>query len=120
MAAEKIIAFCGIDCASCPAYVGTQTGDMELLAKTAAEWSGDGEPLTAKDLLCSSCTQTEERLFKWCVHCKIKDCCREKEFTNCAYCDEYACDDLNKLWDMFPSQEARATLDEVRREVKRL
>jgi len=120
VAEEKLIAFCGIDCASCPAYVGTQTGDEELLAKTAAEWSGESEPLTADDLVCYSCVQTEQRLFKWCAHCKIKDCCGEKEFTNCAYCDEYACDELKKLWDLFESQVPRTTLDDLRREVKRL
>ncbi len=120
MAEEKIIAFCGIDCAACPAFVATQTGDAELLAKTAEEWSTAEEPLTPEDVICYSCTQLEKRLFTWSVHCKMKDCCREKDVASCAYCDEYACDDLKKLWDMVESQSPRTTLDDVRREVKRL
>ena len=119
-AEQKITAFCGIDCAECPAYVGTREGDAELLAKTAAEWSSDDEPLTAEDLICYTCLQTEKRLFTWCALCRMKDCCREKDAPNCAYCDEYACDDLKKLWDMVQSQDPRKTLDDVRREVKRL
>jgi hypothetical protein len=117
---EKVIAFCGIDCAACPAYVGTQAGDMELLANTAAEWSSDGEQLTAEDLICYTCLQTEKHIFKWCVRCRMKDCCREKGIPNCAHCDEYACEDLKKLWNMVESQEPRKTLDHIRWEVTRL
>lgn len=120
MAEEKVIAFCGIDCAACPAYIGTQTGDEELLAKTAEEWSTDDEALAPEDVICYSCTQTEKRLFTWCKHCRMKDCCREKDIPNCAYCDEYACEDLKKLWNMVESQGPRKTLDDIRREVKRL
>jgi hypothetical protein len=120
VAEEKIIAFCGIDCAACPAYVGTQAGDAELLAKTAAEWSSAEEPLTAEDLICYTCLQTEKRLFKWCARCRMKDCCREKDIPNCAHCDEYACGDLKKLWDMVAPQEPRMVLDDIRREVNRL
>ena len=120
MAEGKIIAFCGIDCTACPAYVGTQAGDEELLAKTAAEWSVGDEQLTVEDMECYSCLQTEKRLFKWCSLCKVKDCCREKDLANCAHCDEYACEDLKKLWDMVQSQDPRMVLDDIRREVKRL
>jgi hypothetical protein len=120
VAEGNIIAFCGIDCAACPAYVGTQAGDEELLAKTAAEWSSDDEPLAAEDVICYSCTQTEKRLYTWCSACRMKDCCREKGIANCAYCGEYACDDLKKLWDVVESHTPRATLDDIRREVKRL
>jgi hypothetical protein len=120
VAAEKIIAFCGIDCASCPAYIGTAGGDEELLKKTAEEWSTAEEQLTPEDVICHSCTQTEKRLFTWCKQCRVKDCCREKDLANCAYCDEYACDELKNLWDIVESQEPRRTLDDIRREIKRL
>jgi hypothetical protein len=120
VAEEKIIAFCGIDCAACPAYIGTQAGDAELLAKAAAQWSTADEPLTPEDVICYSCTQTEKRLYTWCSACRMKDCCREKNIPNCAHCDEYACEDLKKLWDMVASQDPRMTLDDLRREVKRL
>lgn len=120
MTEERIIAFCGIDCAACPAYVATEAGDEDLLAKTAAEWSSDDEPLAPEDVICHSCTQTEKRLYKWCSACRMKDCCREKDIPNCAHCDEYACDDLKKLWDMVASPEPRLVLDDIRREVKRL
>jgi hypothetical protein len=47
----KIIAFCGILCSDCPAYLATQAADDEALAKQAAEWSSDEYPLTADDLI---------------------------------------------------------------------
>lgn len=120
MAEEKMIAFCGIDCAACPAYVGTQTGDERLLAKTAEEWSTGEYPLKPEDVICDSCTVAGKRLPSFTSLCKMKDCCREKGIPNCAYCDEYACEDLKKLWDMVQSQDPRKTLDDIRREVKRL
>jgi hypothetical protein len=115
-----MIAFCGINCAACPAYLGTRDGDEELLARTAAEWSFGENKLTAEDMEWYSCLQEEKRLFKWCAQCKVKDCCREKNLPDCAHCDEYACGDLKKLWDMFPSEDARLALDDVRRQIKRL
>jgi hypothetical protein len=120
MAEEKMIAYCGITCHACPAYVGTQAGDKELLEKTAAEWSFGEEKLTVGDMECYSCLQTEKPLFKWCALCKVKECCREKDLPNCAHCDEYACEDLKKLWDMFRSDDARMMLDDIRRDIKRL
>lgn len=115
-----MIAFCGINCAACPAYLGTQAGDEELLARTAEEWSFGEQKLTAADMECYSCLQTEKRLFKWCALCKVKECCRDKGLANCAHCDDYACEELKELWGMFPSDAARMALDDIRRDIKRL
>lgn len=35
----RMIAFCGLDCARCGAYLATQADDDELRAATAREWS---------------------------------------------------------------------------------
>ena len=34
---SKLIAYCGIDCSKCDAYIATITNDSELKAKTAKE-----------------------------------------------------------------------------------
>ncbi|MBN1875577.1 MAG: DUF3795 domain-containing protein, partial [Anaerolineae bacterium] len=35
---DKIIAYCGLNCAECPAYLATQANDMEALEHVAEEW----------------------------------------------------------------------------------
>lgn len=34
-----MIAYCGIDCSKCDAYIATITNDSELKTKTAKDWS---------------------------------------------------------------------------------
>ena len=36
---NKMIAFCGLDCTKCDAYIATQTNDDALRAQTAKLWS---------------------------------------------------------------------------------
>ena len=35
---DKIVAYCGLVCTGCPAYVATQADDRAALEKVAAEW----------------------------------------------------------------------------------
>ena len=57
MAANRIIAYCGLDCAECPAYIATRAGDEARLAETATEWSSDDYPVSAAEVPCDGCVQ---------------------------------------------------------------
>ena len=35
---DKIIAYCGLVCSDCSAYVATQANDQEALERVAAQW----------------------------------------------------------------------------------
>ena len=35
---NQMIAYCGLTCTDCPAYVATQENDREALENVAAEW----------------------------------------------------------------------------------
>lgn len=35
---DKMIAYCGLVCTNCPAYVATQADDRDALEKVAAQW----------------------------------------------------------------------------------
>jgi hypothetical protein len=96
MAANRIFAYCGLDCAECPAYIATQAGDEARLAETATQWSSDDYPVSAAEVPCDGCVQQGGRLFKWCRDCPIRACCIEKGYVNCAYCDDLPCDKLAK------------------------
>ena len=88
-----MIAYCGLKCEECPAYLATQEDDVEQLKALATEWSTDDYPFTLADMRCDGCTTTE-RVFKWCQDCPIRACCIAKGFANCAHCADLPCDKL--------------------------
>ncbi len=113
--AEKMIAYCGLVCTECPAYVGTQTGDEELLEKTAERWSTPEHKIRPDDILCDGCRAVGKRLTGFCSCCKVRSCGMEKGLENCACCDEYPCKTLEELWGFIKArEEAKAVLDEIR------
>lgn len=113
---ERRIAHCGIDCNECPAFKAQCTQDTELQEKTAAEWSkAYNADIKPEDVYCTSCTTEEGKHFSHCSVCAIRSCGRERGHDNCASCADYACEKLEELFKMVPT--ARATLDELRREL---
>ena len=116
MADDKLIAFCGILCSECPAYKATLAGDGEALAKQATEWSSEEYTLTAGDLLCDGCIYEDKRAAKFCLECDVRQCAREKGLENCAHCDDFPCDRLEKPWAW--SVDAKTTLEEIRQKLK--
>jgi len=103
---ESNISFCGIDCSSCPAYLATQANDAEKLAEVAKGWSSEEFPLGPDDVLCDGCHA--ERVAKFTPECITRQCGLEKGVANCAECEEYVCDKLEKQWEML-GKEARAS-----------
>jgi hypothetical protein len=111
---EKIIAFCGLDCAQCPAYVATQSGDREALERTAAMWREqlNAPEITADSIVCDGCTG-EGRLSGYCSICEIRACAIGRNLATCAPCAEYeGCAKLAAFHQHSP--EARAVLDGLR------
>jgi hypothetical protein len=111
---EKIIAYCGINCSECPAYLATQKDDLEEIKKVAKEWSSEEMPFKPEDIYCDGCT-SEDRIFSWCSECPIRSCSRNKGLENCAYCDDYFCDHLKMTFDRTPS--AKERLDKIRENI---
>jgi hypothetical protein len=112
----EIVAFCGILCSDCPAFVATQAGDGEALAKQAAEWSSEEYPLTADDLVCDGCIYTDRRVTRFCLECGVRQCALAKGVETCAHCDDFPCGKLEKPWSM--SVDAKTTLEEIRQKLK--
>ena len=111
--ADQMIAYCGIVCSECPAYVATQAGDMAALARVAAEWSEKyGGELTADDCRCNGCLAAEGPWMSHCDECKMRACGMEKMVENCAHCADYACEKLTEFFGFAP--EAKETLEGVR------
>jgi hypothetical protein len=71
------------------------------------------QELEAEDVTdCDGCLMQAGRLFSGCHKCEIRKCARGKSVENCAYCDEYACEGLEKLFATDP--DAKRRLDQIR------
>jgi hypothetical protein len=85
---EKIIACCGLNCATCDARVATVTDDDELRARTAEQWSVQFQAdITPEMINCTGCREPGVN-FNHCADCEIRNCAISKDFKTCADCDE--------------------------------
>ena len=110
---KRIIAYCGLICTECPAYIAHKNDDEQLRIKTAEEWSKMFKAkLKPESINCVGCLETEGTLFHHCMECPIRACCREKEILNCAYCDDYGCEHITEFFGFVP--EAKKVLDDIR------
>lgn len=118
---NKMIAFCGLNCTECPALLATQKDDDNERKRVAELWSKQGlwskqfnaAEIKPEDINCDGCLSKSGQLWRHCKVCEIRKCGQERRVENCAHCDDYACEKLNKLFDMVPN--ARLTLEEIRK-----
>lgn len=115
---DKMIAFCGLVCTECPAFIATQEGDQEALKRVAAQWSQEyNASLAPEDCICDGCLAFEARLGSYCHECKIRACGMEKKVQNCAYCGDYPCPELEKFFAFGP--DAKATLEGIKQSLSK-
>jgi hypothetical protein len=110
---ENIIAYCGLTCSECAAYIATQNDDEQALKDVAEKWSGEhGANISSEDCRCNGCVAPEAPWMSHCYECKIRACGMERKLVNCAGCADYACDRLTEFFDVVPA--AKETLDTIR------
>lgn len=103
--AGEMIAYCGLNCSTCRIYLATREKDLkkqremrEGVARYIREHFDSKTRL--EDITdCDGCTVKGGRLFSGCQKCEVRKCARDKGLKNCAYCSEYPCEKLNKLYD---------------------
>lgn len=107
---EKIVAYCGLVCSSCPAFLATQNDDDAAREKTAAYYAQKyGLNLKPEEINCDGCKSETGRLIGYCSACEIRKCNRDKDLDGCAVCDASPCEKLLKFHEFSP--EARAAYD---------
>jgi hypothetical protein len=112
---ERIVAYCGLVCSECPAYIATQADDLAAKERVAAQWR---EQFNAPDIdvaavTCDGCVTVGGRLGGYCPMCEIRACGVGRGVVNCAHCSDYGCAKLEGFLVNVPA--ARATLEEIRR-----
>jgi hypothetical protein len=89
---SEIIAYCGLLCNECPAYIATVQNDYALKEKTAEKWRAYKPDIKAEDINCLGCKS--DIVFGHCRGCEIRACGSEKLLENCGECTSFSCDKL--------------------------
>lgn len=110
---EKIIAYCGYICNECPVYIATRDNDNDKKIELSKQWSNEKYTVTPEDINCLGCSPECSHHFRFCGECEIRLCGLNKKIKNCAYCNEYPCDKLNKPFEITP--QSKILLDEIRK-----
>ena len=110
---EKQIAYCGLICTDCGAYIATQNDDDKQRKEVAEEWTEkykhDFKP---EDINCDGCLTSSRRVVGHCMVCPIRKCGREKGVANCTCCQDYPCKQLEEFFTFVPA--CKVTLDEIK------
>ncbi len=115
---EDSLSYCGLICDKCAIYLATREKDEEKKHEMRVEIARQikehyGEEYKPEDVTdCDGCKSENGRLFSGCSKCKIRKCAQDKDIENCAYCDEYPCEELEKIFTTDP--DARKRLDKIK------
>jgi hypothetical protein len=111
-----MIAYCGLDCEKCGAFMATATNDDALRAKTSEEWSKTFKvDIPPESINCTGCASDGVK-FHYCANmCEIRKCAVGRKVSTCAACPDYGCDKLKAFQEMAP--EAKASLEAIRQKL---
>jgi len=110
----KLIAYCGLVCSDCPAFLATQKNDDVERKRVAELWSKEyGASIKPEEINCDGCLSTGDKVFGHCRVCNIRKCGQSKNVQSCAYCSEYPCEKNKSFFKLVP--DAQKVLDEVRK-----
>jgi len=109
---EKMIAYCGLICTDCGAFIATQKNDNKM-RKEVAEWRAKEfkHDFKAEDINCDGCI-SGGRAIGYCAVCSIKKCGKEKGVVNCGWCAEYHCNLLDEFFKTWP--DSKKALDAIK------
>jgi hypothetical protein len=110
---EEIVAFCGLTCSACPAYLATENDNDEERKRVAETWSQQySSDIKPEDINCDGCLPGHAKYIHHCSECDIRACGVAREVNNCAYCDDYPCERLERFFGLVTA--ARTKLDSIR------
>ena len=115
---NKIVAYCGIVCSDCGAFIATKNNDNSKRKAVAEEWSkAYGRTMKPEDINCTGCTTPSGKKIGHTSVCEIRNCGTEKKVVNCAYCADYVCEKLGGFFQRAP--QLKANLDEIKKGLKK-
>jgi len=98
-----IIAYCGLNCHECGAYLATLANDDVKRKEVAEQWSKEYHTdIKPADINCTGCLTVSDEIFSHCKVCEIRLCGLKKQVVNCAHCEDFICAKLEKFFQMAP------------------
>ena len=82
-----MIAYCGLDCEKCDAYIATQNNDQALREKTAKLWSElNNVTILPEHINCEGCRTNGVKTYYCDNLCAIRQCAMKKCVSTCGDC----------------------------------
>ena len=110
---DDMLAYCGLDCSKCGAYIAKQNDNYELRKQTAEMWSSPGYQVKPEEVFCDGCKTQGGTYFKHCANCAVRECASARGVRTCAHCDDYGCEKIKGALDIL-GEYARSTLKSIR------
>ncbi|MBO4675530.1 MAG: DUF3795 domain-containing protein [Elusimicrobiaceae bacterium] len=86
---KKLIAYCGLDCEKCDAYLATVHNDAALREKTAKRWSELNHiTILPADIHCEGCRANGVKTVFCDKLCDIRQCALKKGVNTCGDCTQ--------------------------------
>lgn len=86
---NKMIAYCGLDCEKCDAYLATIRDDQALREKTAKAWAELNQaPILPEHINCLGCRADGVKTVFCDSLCQIRQCALKKGVETCGGCPE--------------------------------
>ena len=96
---RDMIAYCGLDCERCDAYLATIHDDHALREKTAKLWAElNHAPILPEHINCKGCRADGVKTVFCESLCRIRQCARKKGVTTCGDClDLETCQSIGEI-----------------------
>lgn len=86
---RNMIAYCGLDCETCDAYLATINDDQELREKTAKLWTElNNTPILPEHINCEGCRMDGIKTVFCDRLCDIRQCALRKGVAICGDCSD--------------------------------
>ena len=83
------IAYCGLDCEQCDAYIATLHDDQALREKTAKLWAAlNHAPILPEHINCQGCRADGAKTVFCEQLCAVRRCARQRGVDTCGDCPE--------------------------------
>lgn len=87
---KNMIAYCGLDCEKCDAYIATVNNDQALREKTAKLWAElNNAPILPEHINCEGCRMNGVKTVFCDSICGIRQCALKKSVTTCGDCPDF-------------------------------